>query len=195
MNTAEIKSAIEKAIPGVALKPVRDSLLIENPADLPKVAKFLKESESFRLDYLCSVTGTDYLQFLESVYHLYSMEKKTGPVVLRVRAKKENPKIPSLVSIYRGAEFQEREAYDMYGIVYEGHPDLRRIFMWEGFEGFPMRKDYQQEDSETLEAEDVEWLKEHGIPVPEEMVKRAEELKKQGKRALAEKPGQSQPSD
>lgn len=191
MNLAEIKTAIEKAIPGAALKPVRDSLLIENPADLPKIAKFLKETESFRLDYLCSVTGADYLQYLESVYHLYSMEKKTGPVVLRVRVKKENPKIPSLVPIYRGAEFQEREAYDMYGIIYEGHPDLRRIFMWEGFEGYPMRKDYVQEDSETLEAEDIAWLDKHGAKVPEEMRKKAEELKAQGKRAVAEKTGKS----
>lgn len=191
MNLAEIKTAIEKAVPGAALKPVRDSLLIENPADLPKIAKFLKETESFRLDYLCSVTGADYLQYLESVYHLYSMEKKTGPVVLRVRVKKESPKIPSLVAIYRGAEFQEREAYDMYGIIYEGHPDLRRIFMWEGFEGYPMRKDYVQEDSETLETEDIAWLDKHGAKVPEEMRKKAEELKAQGKRAVAEKTGKS----
>ena len=191
MNLAEIKTAVEKAVPGVVLKPVRDSLLIENPVDLTKVAKFLKESELFRLDYLCSVTGVDYLQYLESVYHLYSMEKKTGPAVFRVRVKRESPRIPSLVSIYRGAEFQEREAYDMYGIVYEGHPDLRRIFMWEGFEGFPMRKDYIQEDSETLEADDVEWLERHGAKVPEEMRKKAEELKVQGKRAVAEKTGKS----
>jgi len=81
---------------------------------------------------------------------------------------RENPKIPSLVSVYRGAEFQEREAYDMYGIIYEGHPDLRRLFMWEGFEGHPMRKDYVQEDSETLEAEDIAWLEQHGIHAKQE---------------------------
>jgi NADH:ubiquinone oxidoreductase subunit C len=188
MDINVVKSAIEKALPGTALKLVRDTLLVENPQDLVKVAQFLKTSE-FKLDYLSSVTAADYLQFLETVYHFYSMELKSGtPVVLRVRAPKENPKVPSLVPVFRSAEFQEREAFDTYGVVYEGHPDLRRIFMWDGFEGFPMRKDYVQEDSETLEAADVEWLDKHGINVPAEDRAKAEELKKAGKRAVAEKP-------
>lgn len=188
MDINAIKSGIEKALPGTALKLVRDTILVENPKDLVKVAEYLKNSE-FKLDYLSSVTAADYLQFLETVYHLYSMEKKSGaPVVLRVRAPRENPKVPSLVPVFRSAEFQEREAFDTYGIIYEGHPDLRRIFMWEGFEGFPMRKDYVQEDSETLEAADIEWLDKHNIKVAPEDRAKAEELKKAGKRAVAEKP-------
>ncbi|MBI3313430.1 MAG: NADH-quinone oxidoreductase subunit C [Candidatus Omnitrophica bacterium] len=193
MTAAEIKSKIEAALPGVKITLSRESILVENPQDLPKVMRFLKESPDFRLDYLSSVTGVDYLEYLESVYHLYSMEKQSGTVVVKIRVKRENPKIPSVVPIFRGAEFQERENYDMYGIVYENHPDLRRLFMWEGFEGYPMRKDYQQEDSETLEAEDVQWLEKNGVPVPAEMKQKAEELKKQGKRAVAQKPGQAEP--
>ena len=193
MDITTVKSQIESEVPGISLKSVRESLLIENPADLTRVARFLKESSDYRLDYLCSVTGADYIQYLESVYHLYSMEKKTGPLVLRVRVNRNEPRIPSLVPIYRGAEFQEREAYDMYGIIYENHPDLRRVFMWEGFDGWPMRKDYQQEDSETLEMEDVEWLAKHGVKVPEAMRQHAEALKQQGKRAIAERPGQAEP--
>ena len=180
-------------MPGVSLKPIRDSLLVENPLDLPKVAGFLKTSE-LKMDYLSSVTGVDYVQHLESVYHLYSMEKKSGPLVLRVRVDRSHPRVPSLVPLFRGAEFQEREAYDMFGILYENHPDLRRIFMWEGFEGFPLRKDYQQEDSEILEMEDVRWLEEHGINVPGEMKKKAEELKSQGRRAVVQKPGDGEPA-
>jgi NADH:ubiquinone oxidoreductase subunit C len=193
MDVPAIKSHIESQIPGVSLKLLRDTLLIENPLDLPKIAGFLKESREYRLDYLASVTGADYLEYLESVYHLCSMEKKIGPLVLRVRVNRNNPKIPSLVSIYRGAEFQERETYDMFGIIYENHPDLRRLFMWEGYEEFPLRKDYHQEDSEVLEMEDVEWLEKHGVSVPEEMRKQAEELKKMGKRAIAQRPGQPEP--
>lgn len=193
MTVDEIKSKIESAIPGVKLKPVRDTLLIENPQDLPRVAEFLKNSPDFRLDYLCSVTGADYLQYLECIYHLYSMEKKTGPVVLRVRVSRDQARIPSLVPVYRGAEFQEREAYDMYGIIFEGHPDLRRIFMWEGFESFPMRKDYEQEDSETLEWQDIEWLEKQQVQIPDEMKKKAEALKQQGKRAIAQKPSDKEP--
>lgn len=188
MDAAQIKSQIEAALPGTALKLVRDTILVEKPADLTKVAGFLKDSEH-KLDYLSNLTAADYLQYLETVYHLYSMAKKTGPLVLRVRVPRDNAKVPSLVPIYRSAEFQEREAFDTYGITYEGHPDMRRIFMWDGFEGFPMRKDYVQEDSETLEMADIEWLDKNGIKVSAELRAKAEDLKKQGKRAVAQKPG------
>jgi NADH-quinone oxidoreductase subunit C len=188
MDANAIKSQIEAALPGTALKMVRDTILVENPQDLPKVAGYLKDSEH-KLDYLSSVTGADYIQFLETVYHFYSMAKKTGLLVLRCRVPRDNPKMPSLTPIFRSAEYQEREAYDTFGIIYEGHPDPRRIFLWDGFEGFPLRKDYVQEDSETLETADVEWLDKHSIKVPAEMRAKAEELKKQGKRAVAQKPG------
>jgi NADH-quinone oxidoreductase subunit C len=81
---------------------------------------------------------------LEAVYHLFSMEKKHGPVVIRVRTanRTDQAHLPSLTPVWRSAEFQEREAFDLYGIVFDGHPDLRRILMWEGFADFPMRKDY-----------------------------------------------------
>ena len=168
MNIAEVKSYIEKTLPGTKLTIVRDSLLIENPADLPRVAGLLKESDTYRVDYLASITGADYLQYLECVYHLFSMERKIGPVILRARTNRENPSVPSLVPIYRGAEYQEREIFDLFGIFFEGHPDLRRILMWEGLNASPMRKDYQQEDREKLSAEDIRWLDEHGVSVPPE---------------------------
>ena len=187
MDSNLIKTQLEAALPGTALKMVRETILVENPKDITKVAEFLKTSE-YKLDYLSSLTGADYLQFLECVYHLYSMEKKTGPLVLRVRVPRDQAVIPSLVPVFRSAEYQERETFDMYGITFTGHPDLRRIFMWDTFEGFPMRKDYIQEDSETLESEDVEWLAKRGIKVTEEVRAKAEELKKAGKRAVAEKP-------
>ena len=192
MNVQELKSKIDSSLGGVNTKIVRETLLIENPSDLPKVARFLKENLKF--DYLASVTAADYIQYLESVYHFNSLATRGSGIVLRVRVSKDNPKIPSLVSLYRGAEYQEREALDTYGIVYVGHPDPRRIFMWEGFEGSPMRKDYMQEDSDTLEAEDIAWLDKNKIKVPDEMRKQAEELKKQGKRAIAQKPGDVEPA-
>lgn len=86
--------------------------------------------------------------YLEAVYHLYSMARKHGPVVLRMRTanRSENVKLPSFTPIWRSAEFQEREVFDLYGIVFEGHPDLRRILMWDGFKDHPMRKDYVEPD-------------------------------------------------
>ncbi len=185
MDTEKVKADIQNAVGDVPLKTVRNSVLIENPQDLLKIARFLKEDAAYRLDYLSSLTASDFLEYLETIYHLYSVEKKTGPVTLRVRVPRASPIIPSLVSIYRGAEFQERDNSDLFGIVYDGHPDPRRIMMWEGFEGFPMRKDYVQEDSETLEMQDVEWLENHGISVSEAVKLKAEELKKLGQRAVA----------
>lgn len=183
----EVKKELEARLPDVKLRLVRDSLWIEHPEDLVRVALFLKESPKFLLDYLSSVTGSDYLSYLESVYHLFSMAKKQGPVVLRVRVQKNNARVPSLASVYRSAELQEREAYDTFGIIYEGHPDPRRLFMWEGFEGHPLRKDYQQEDTEVLETADIAWLEARGIEVPVEMKEKAKTLHAAGQRAVAQK--------
>ena len=90
--------------------------------------------------------------YLEAVYHLFSMEKKHGPVVLRLRTvnRVDNLLLPSLTPVWRSAEFQEREAFDLYGIVFDEHPDLRRILMWEGFVDHPMRKDYVPPDDDIL---------------------------------------------
>jgi NADH:ubiquinone oxidoreductase subunit C len=188
LTTEEVQKELAAALPDVKIRRVLDSLLIENPKDLSRVARFLKESPKFLLDYLSSVTGADYLTFLESVYHLYSMVRKQGPVTLRVRVPKNNAKIPSLVPVYRSADLQEREAFDTFGIIYEGHPDPRRLFMWEGFEGYPLRKDYQPEDTDVLETADIAWLTARGIAVPEEMKAKAAELAAGGKRAVAQKP-------
>ena len=105
---------------------------------------------------------------LEVVYHLYSIAKKHGPVVIRMRTKNRSDEVelPSLTSIWRSAEFQEREVFDLYGIVFTGHPDLRRILMWDGFKDHPMRKDY-------VEPDDFEYE-----PTPhDEVLKRAQEHK------------------
>lgn len=187
MNPADVKSKLESKFSGISLQIVNDSLVVK-AEDLTRVALFLKESPDLKMDYLSLITGVDYVEFLESVYHLYSAEKKFGPVILKVRVPRNQPHVPSLVSIYRGAEFQEREAFDMMGIIYDGHPDPRRIFMWEGFEGYPLRKDYIPEDDDVLEMEDVEWLERHGVKVPEEYKHFAEQLKASGKEARAVRP-------
>ena len=83
--------------------------------------------------------------YLEVVYHLYSTALKHGPVVFRVRTgnRQENVNVPSVTPVWRGAEFQEREAYDLFGIFFDGHPDLRRILMWDGYPYHPLRKEFQ----------------------------------------------------
>lgn len=89
---------------------------------------------------------------LEAVYHLYSMALKHGPVILRLRTANRTDQVtlPSLTPVWKSCDFQEREIYDLYGIVFEGHPDLRRLLMWDGFKDHPMRRDYVAPD-------DFEW--------------------------------------
>jgi len=101
--------------------------------------------DEYGYDYLSSLTGVDYLPqgMMEVVYHAY---KSTGgpPLVFKVQVPRENPVVPSVTSIWPGANFQEREAWDLLGIRFEGHPNLRRILLWEGFWGHPLRKDWRE---------------------------------------------------
>ncbi len=115
---------------------------------------------------------------LEAVYHLYSIAKKHGPLVIRMKTvnRSDQVELPSLTPVWRSAEFQEREVFDLYGIVFRGHPDLRRLLMWEGFNDHPMRKDYVDPDDYEYE------------PTPHDQVlKRAQEH-----RAAEAAPGSSQ---
>ena len=142
----ELKSAVEQLLPGVSLA-VEGNALIVAPKDLTGVCRCLKDTDQFRLDYVANLTAVDYPpDRIEVVYHLYSMTHKHGPVTLRVKLDRAKAAVDSVTLIWRGAEFQEREVYDLFGVTFTGHPDLRRILMWEGFEGHPMRKDYVPED-------------------------------------------------
>ena len=91
--------------------------------------------------------------YLEAVYHLYSMALKHGPVILRLRTgnRTDQTHLPSLTPVWRSCEFQEREIFDLYGIIFDGHPDLRRILMWDEFKDHPMRKDYVEPDDYEYE--------------------------------------------
>src|SRR6266496_3686752 len=178
---AAVPGALLEIIPNASPSGPR-SLMVDNEHALA-VAKFLRDDPEFRLDYCSNVTGVDWLDAeisekvkirrvvdgvekeveevkktnrlgrLEAVYHLYSMELKHGPVIVRLRTENRTDKthLPSLTPVWRGAEFQEREIYDLYGIVFDGHPDLRRILMWDGFNDYPMRKDYLEPDDYEYE--------------------------------------------
>jgi len=185
----KIKADIEAAVPGCLLEiipngsPSGQHSLLVTPSCAVKVARFLRDSPEFRLDYCSNVSGVDWLDtevsekvkvktlvdgeekeveeirkrqspgHLEAVYHLYSMEKKHGPVILRLRTENRTDKVhlPSLTPVWRSAEFQEREIFDLYGIIFDAHPDLRRILMWDEFEDHPMRKDYIEPDDYEYE--------------------------------------------
>src|SRR4030042_281133 len=123
---------------------------------LTEVAQFIRDDLGY--DLLASVTGVDYLpeNKMEVVYHVY---KTTGgsALIFKVQVARQDPiEIPSFTPIWPGAELQEREIWDLFGIKFTDHPDLRRILMWEGFEGHPLRKDWREpffeEDSKPLKS-------------------------------------------
>jgi NADH-quinone oxidoreductase subunit D/NADH-quinone oxidoreductase subunit C/D len=141
----EKKSEIEERFPDVVRRDDRKGYegYIVEADNLTAFATTLRDE--FGYDYLSSVTGVDYLPdgIMEVVYHAY--RTTGGPaLVFKTQVPRDNPVVPSLVPVYPGANFQEREAYDLLGIVFEGHPNLKRILMWEGFDGYPLRKDWRE---------------------------------------------------
>ncbi len=158
--------------PRVTLEASTGALIV--PSDLAvDVASFLHGDEAFKLDYCSNVTGVDYLAKtvtetqtaadgtktetkrevpgrIEVVYHLYSMALKQGPLVLKQVTNREAARMASLTPVWRACELQEREVFDLYGVHFDGHPDLRRILMWDGFQDYPMRRDYTAPDQDVL---------------------------------------------
>ena len=163
--------------------PANQPSLLLGHAEAAAVVRFLRDDPAVRMDFCSNATGIDWLDrkvkkttkvrklidgeekevdevseetvpgYLEAVYHLYSMELKQGPVIVRLRTtdRAAGTVLPSLTPIYRSAEFQEREIFDLYGVHFEGHPDERRILMWDEFEDHPMRKDYVEPDDYEYE--------------------------------------------
>jgi NADH-quinone oxidoreductase subunit C len=117
-----------------------------------EIAEMLRDDDAFQFDYLMSLSGLDLGENLGVVYHLYSM-KLNHKIVLKTEVPKEKPDVKTVCHIWRTADWHEREAYDLLGINFLNHPDLRRILLPEDWEGHPLRKDYQPPKS---------W---HGIPV------------------------------
>ncbi|NIS82818.1 MAG: NADH-quinone oxidoreductase subunit D [Anaerolineales bacterium] len=136
---------IELRFPNVAHRDERKGYegFVVAPEKLIEFARAIRDELGY--DYLSSVTGVDYIHEdqMEVVYHAYRAEG--GPaLVFKAQIPRADPVVPSLVSVFPGADFQEREAWDLLGIRFEGHPNLKRILMWEGFEGHPLRKDWRE---------------------------------------------------
>jgi len=111
-------------------------------------AQFLRDSEELRLNYLRNVSGVDYETHMEVVYHLQSLDTKQNYCV-KVRTNREQPSVPSVTPVWATANWNEREIYDLFGIDFPGHPDLRRIMMPDDWVGHPLRKDYVPFDPEV----------------------------------------------
>jgi len=137
----EVAEKIGEQLPGAVVEYSETSVLI-NGESVYEVCRFLNQTAGFDFDYLTNLTGVDYLDYLEVVYHLVSM-KHNHSVVLKTRCyDRESPTVPSVTPIWAGADLQEREVYDLLGISFEGHYNMKRIFLWEGFQGHPLRRDF-----------------------------------------------------
>ena len=112
-----------------------------------RVAEFLKYNEQLGFDYLSELHGTDFMTHMEVYVHLYSFKNKQS-VALKVKLDRDEPVIESLAPLWAGAEWPECEAYDLLGIKFENHPNLRRILLGEDWVGYPLRKDYKPYDVE-----------------------------------------------
>jgi len=137
----EIASQVEEQLPGSIVDSSQDSLVVYSESWLA-VATFLKDTPGLDFDYLTSITAVDYYDYFEVVYHLTSLKHNHSLAVKTRCYEREKPSLPSVVSLWRGADLQEREIYDLMGISFDGHPNLKRIFLWQGFQGHPLRKDY-----------------------------------------------------
>ncbi|MBI4298208.1 MAG: NADH-quinone oxidoreductase subunit C [Chloroflexi bacterium] len=141
LSGQELSQIVSEAVPdSVAEWNERDIFI--KPESWLKVARLLKEKAELDFAFLNAVTVVDYIEFFEVVYHLTSLRHNHSAVIKMRCYGREEPAVPSVVSIWQGADFQEREAWDLMGVRFDGHPNLKRIMLWEGFPGHPQRKDF-----------------------------------------------------
>ena len=141
LSGREVAQRIAQELPGAVLLADGNSVWVR-PGSVAQVARFLKEAPGLEMDYLNNLTAVDYLDYLEVVYHISSL-KHNHSLVLRVQCwGPEEPEVVSVYHVWRGADLQERECYDMFGVRFVGHPNLKRLLFWEGFEGHVLRKEF-----------------------------------------------------
>jgi NADH-quinone oxidoreductase subunit C len=141
LNGEEIAKKLASACPSSVISTDKDVVVVDSKS-LYQVAEYLKNTAEFDFNYLANLTSVDYMEYFEVVYNLISLNHNHS-LTLKTRCYgRENPTVPSVVSLWRTADFQEREIYDLMGITFSGHPNMKRLFLWEGFPGHPLRRDY-----------------------------------------------------
>ena len=141
LSGEELAAAVNQEIPGAAVDFDEVSAWVR-PNRINSVAAFLKDSPDHDFQFLNSVSAVDYVEYFDLVYHLTSLNRQSSAVFKARIYGRDNLRAPSVYGVWRGADFQEREIWDLMGIHFEGHPNMKRIMLWEGFEGDPLRKDF-----------------------------------------------------
>ena len=134
----------EKVAAGVpeSVDGMVDGVLRVKSQKIADVANFMKSDSGLDFNFLNSISAVDYIDHFEVVYHLTSLNKRHTAIVKVRLVGRDDLTLPSVYHLWRGADFQEREIWDLMGISFSGHPNMKRIMLWEGFEGHPLRKDY-----------------------------------------------------
>lgn len=137
----EVAERITRQLPDTVVESDKTAVFVKSES-VAAVCRFLYDTDGLAFDYLSNLTGVDYLDHIEIIYHLDSL-KHNHSLVLKTRCyDREKPAVPSVTPIWRGADFQEREVHDLLGVRFEGHHNLKPIVLWEGFEGYPLRRDF-----------------------------------------------------
>jgi len=149
VDTIKVVELLEKEISGSTLGHVQNELFVD-PNKIFAIAAFLKDHEGLEFGFLTSITAVDYIEYFQIVYHLLSMKFNHSLILKTNLYDRTNPSIQSLISVWKGADLQEREIWDLFGIKFNDHPNMKRVLLWEGFEGHPLRKDFLgQEEQKT----------------------------------------------
>jgi NADH-quinone oxidoreductase subunit C len=143
LTGARVADRLGAALPGIVTR-VQPEWVEVNPTRVIEALRWLHDDEELDAAQLSNLTAVDYYDRFEVVYHLQSLDQNHQIVVKAVLTDHEAPAIESCYGVYKGALLQELEVYDLMGIRFEGHPNLRRLFLWEGFPGYPLRKDFLQ---------------------------------------------------
>ncbi|PKB61701.1 MAG: hypothetical protein BZY79_02510 [SAR202 cluster bacterium Casp-Chloro-G4] len=155
LQGSSVASRINESIPGAATDSNQTDVWV-SPQSILEVATFLNGDDALDFSFLTSITSIDYIEYFELVYRLLSMRNNHSVVIKSRCYGREDLSVSSVTSIWQGADFQEREVWDLMGIRFDGHPNLKRILLWEGFPGHPLRKDYLGQDGEMQRPEDLD---------------------------------------
>jgi len=143
MTNEELKIKLPELIPSVVFEEGGEWITaFVDASNWKTIAQQLRTDESFKLDYLFCVTCVDWKTHLTMVYHLTSTTYR-HTLVIKAKLDRNNPEIETVSDIWRTAEFHEREAYDLFGVKFLHHPDLRRLLLTDDFDGYPLRKDFE----------------------------------------------------
>jgi NADH-quinone oxidoreductase subunit C len=141
LSGQEIKSKLAARFPEAVVETTATAAVIKGES-LLAAARYFKENPEMPFNLLVDITSVDYWDYFELVYKFTSLEHNCS-LILKVRCDdREKPQVPSLTGLWKGADLMEREVFDLMGINFTGHPNMKRIFLWEGFTGYPLRKDY-----------------------------------------------------